>query len=427
MTSDAPQQTTTHRTPHAAYGLLGAPLAMAALPLFTLLPAYYASHIGVALAHVGWILFAARLLDMLQDPVLGHLLDHPQRNQHRWVLLAALLLALTFAALWLPPDNPDIILLWLGAMLVLAYGAHSVLSIAYLSWGSRIQHEQVKAIAWREGAGLAGVIASSIIPAAILTGNPEAIRSRLSLYSILFAILLLVAVFVLLRIAARPLAQATTQHWRISAQDFLRNQALRALLLPYLLNGLAVAIPATLALFFIKDQLQAPQLSGAFLACYFGAAACGLPVWTRLVNRIGPLRCWRLGMMVSIAAFVWATLLSAGDITAYFVICIAAGLSLGADLVLPPVLVASAIRPGQSPGAVFGIFTLLGKLSLALAGLSLPLLDVLGYRAGSTTGIALPLTYAAIPCLLKLLAMITLSRCKQFSEMGDRINDRNGK
>jgi GPH family glycoside/pentoside/hexuronide:cation symporter len=427
MTSYSPQKTATHRTPGATYGLLGAPLAMAALPLFTLLPAYYASHIGVALTHLGWILFAARLLDMLQDPILGHLLDHPQRNQHRWMLLAALLLALTFAALWLPPDNPAIVPLWLGTMLVLAYGAHSVLSIAYLSWGARIQYKQVKAIAWREGAGLVGVIASSIIPAVILASNPEAITSRLTLYSIVFAILLLVAVCVLLRFAVRPLTQATTQHWHISVQDFLRNKAMRALLLPYLLNGLAVAIPATLALFFIKDQLQAPELSGAFLACYFGTAACGLPIWTQLAHRIGPLRSWRLGMMLSIAAFVWATLLGAGDITAYFVICIVAGLALGADLVLPPVLVASAINPGQSPGAVFGIFTLLGKLSLALAGLSLPLLDVLGYRTGSTTGIALPLTYAAIPCLLKLLAMITLTRCKQFPKMCGVMNDWNQK
>jgi Na+/melibiose symporter-like transporter len=88
---------------NAAYGLLGAPLAMAALPLFVQLPAYYATHVGVALAPLGGVLFAARLLDMLQDPLLGHLLDRAQAHQRRWMALGAAVLALAFAALWLPP------------------------------------------------------------------------------------------------------------------------------------------------------------------------------------------------------------------------------------------------------------------------------------------------------------------------------------
>ncbi|MRW88599.1 MFS transporter [Duganella sp. FT80W] len=434
----------------AAYGLLGAPLAMAALPLFVQLPAYYATHVGLALAPLGSLLFIARLIDMLQDPILGHLLDRAGPRRRHWMLPGALLLATTFAALWLPPASvaagP-----WLVLMLILAYGAHSLLNIAYLAWGAQLpMPAALTAITWREGAGLAGMLLASVIPAAILNGAAADITPSLTAYSAAFAALLLLALAVLLRGAPAPAtSQPHAGHWRDTLRALSAHRAVRALLLPYFLNALSVAIPATLALFFIADQLHAAHLGGAFLASYFAAAACGLPAWTALARRVGPLACWRLGMLLSVAGFASAALLGPGDTIAYFAVCLAAGAALGADLTLPPVLLAQALsqnttsartfeaasgaagsaaahtddaapRPAHDDalgaGAAFGLFTLLGKLALALAGLGLPLLAWLGYQPGQHGGVPLSLTYAALPCALKLLAMATLTRCTPASQ-----------
>ena len=49
------------------YGLLGLPLAFAALPLYVILPNHYAREFGVPLAALGAVLLAARLLDALAD------------------------------------------------------------------------------------------------------------------------------------------------------------------------------------------------------------------------------------------------------------------------------------------------------------------------------------------------------------------------
>ena len=46
-----------------AYGLLGLPLAFAALPLYVVLPHYYASNLGLPLASVGTLLLLVRLID----------------------------------------------------------------------------------------------------------------------------------------------------------------------------------------------------------------------------------------------------------------------------------------------------------------------------------------------------------------------------
>jgi len=55
----------------AAYGILGFPLAMAALPIYVHVPKFYADTLGLSLASVGALLLAARFLDAVQDPILG--------------------------------------------------------------------------------------------------------------------------------------------------------------------------------------------------------------------------------------------------------------------------------------------------------------------------------------------------------------------
>ena len=83
-----------------------------------------------------------------------------------------------------------------------------------------------------------------------------------------------------------------------------------------------------------------------------------------------------------------------------------AGLALGADLALPPALLADVIPAAErdATAGYFGLWSLLAKLALAIAGLALPLLALTGYQPGTPAGWNLALIYAGLPCLLKLLA-----------------------
>ncbi len=407
---------------YASYGLLGLPLAMAALPVYVQIPAYYSGQLGLALAITGWVLFLARLVDTVQDPLLGRLIDRLDNKMNIWLWAGALLLALSFLGLWLPPiaaGQPIYLALWLGAMLIAAYTAHSMLNIAYLTWGARLASRTQKgllgAAAWREGAGLFGVILASLIPSWIMSGSASSISQALVYYSMGFAAILLLAVFMLLRFAPawqRPLEAPAQVSWRDTWQSMKQHKGFRPVLLPYFLNAIAMAIPSTLVLFFINDRLQAASYTGAFLATYFLAAAVGLPLWVLAAKRIGVLRAWRCGMVLAIVAFCGAVTLGVGDISAYFVVCIAAGLALGADLALPPVLLAEIIHKDASPASYFGVWTLLGKLALALSGLALPVLAALDYQPGTPSGPALAWVYAGVPCAFKLAAFLLLTRVK---------------
>jgi len=71
------------------YGLMGFPLAFVALPLYVILPNYYAKAFGIPLAALGVLLLGARLFDAFIDPVLGRWSDHLFARSTRTVLVWA--------------------------------------------------------------------------------------------------------------------------------------------------------------------------------------------------------------------------------------------------------------------------------------------------------------------------------------------------
>jgi len=103
-----------------AYGALGLPLAMAALPVYVHVPRLYADAAGMSLGLLGGLLLAARLVDAVIDPLLGGWSDRTA-NRQRLILLALPCLALGMLALLHPPASAAP--LWLfGSMLVTYFG-----------------------------------------------------------------------------------------------------------------------------------------------------------------------------------------------------------------------------------------------------------------------------------------------------------------
>jgi Na+/melibiose symporter-like transporter len=197
----------------------------------------------------------------------------------------------------------------------------------------------------------------------------------------------------------------------------LREPAFRRLLAVFVLNGTASAVPATLVLFFVQDRLQAsPALEPAFLGVYFLSAALAMPLWLRLVPRLGLARTWLAGMVLAVLTFAWAATLGAGDAVPFLVVCALSGIALGTDLALPGALLAGLIgqlgERGRAEGAFFGWWNFAAKLNLALAaGLALPLLGFFGYEPGARDPAALQtltIAYCVLPCVLKLLAAAAL-------------------
>lgn len=402
-----------------AYGLFGLPLSLLALPVYVQVPQLYAGTLGLSLTAVGGVLLAARLFDAFIDPVLGGWMDRSgvKRGHTGFVLMSLVPLTVGYLALFHPPAMPTNQLYgWFGLSLVVVYVGFSMATIAHNSWGASLTQqrgERARLTATREACALVGVILAAALPMLIGMAGLSAV----------FVLLLAVTAFVLLRFAPR----AQMQLGEGAAHSVLlplRERQFRWLLAVFAINGIAAAIPATLFMFFASDGLQLPEYAGLFLVLYFVAAALALPAWAKLAAHVGEARAWLAGMLLAVAAFVWTAQLETGALLPFAVICMLSGMALGADLALPPALLAGVIgaagHSGQREGAYFGLWSWMTKLNLALAaGIALPLLDWLGYVPGhaghaghaSDDGLrALVIAYALLPCGLKVCAGLLLWR-----------------
>jgi Na+/melibiose symporter-like transporter len=394
------------------YGLMGLPLAFVALPLYVLLPNYYARNFGVPLAGLGLLLLSARLLDAVVDPLLGRWADALFARSHKHVLAcgaaAALLLGLSFGALFFPPSTTLHFLWgWALACLLVCYLAFSMLTILHQSWGALLGGDALgrsRVVAFREGLGLLGVVLASLSP--VLFGMPATVA--------LLALALVLGWWAWSRSPRPMIAVAVPNQPSELGVGLLApwgSPAFRALLAVFMVNGIATALPATLILFFVQDRLQVPPAMEAwFLGSYFVAAALALAPWLRIVKRWGLERAWLAGMLLAVAVFAFASQLGAGDANAFLAVCVFSGMAMAADLALPGALLAGVIaqQSGAASGRFFGWWNLATKLNLALAaGVALPLLALFGYAPGSRSaeGLqALTWAYCLLPCALKLLA-----------------------
>lgn len=406
-----------------AYAALSLPLAMSMMPIYMISPKFYGDVLGVELAALGAVLFLTRLLDTAQDPLIGRLVDATQHRPGGWAWLmigASIALAVGFVLLFIPPEwSQTGLLVWLGGSLVLVYGAHSVLSVCYLTWGARLTDDltgRAQVTGWREAFGLVGVVVASVLPA-VWVGQQGA-RVGYQWFAWLFAVMLLLALGCTLRWSPAP--KLLSRQGRQDLRTALSPPEVRRVLWFYLFNAISVAVPATLVLFFIDDVVQSPSYAGLFLGVYFCAGMLALPLWVMLAARIGKARAWLMGSGLAALSLFCTYWVGAGDVFFYVVVCALAGAGLGADVALPPAMLADAIPPTHrsSTGLYFGIWVLIGKFALALAaGVTLPALQVFQYQPGHPeSAVALGLTYALLPLLFKGLALVVLfSQSSRFS------------
>jgi GPH family glycoside/pentoside/hexuronide:cation symporter len=402
----------------AAYAAAGVPLAMAALPLYVHVPRFYGDALGVSLTALGVVLLGMRLLDALVDPLIGVMSDR-LGSRRAWVAVALPMLAVGLVALFVPAaEGETALLVWLAATLAVVYAAFSAATINHGAWGAELSRDprgRTRITATREAFALLGVVVASVAPS--LLAPPGDAMMGMQRFAFAFVPLVaLCVIFTLLAPAPSPARRETeAPSLRKALSQPLSDPLFRRLLVVFMANGIASAVPATLVLFFIADVLKDEGAQGLYLGLYFISAAAAMPAWVRLSARYGKIAAWAVAMIASIVAFAGVATLGEGDRIAFATICVLSGFALGADLALPPSLLADIIgRPGAAggAGAYFGAWTLATKLNLALAaGVALPLLAALGYSPGQSGAdglAALSIVYAIVPCVLKLVALGTL-------------------
>lgn len=388
------------------YASLALPLAFAGYPLYIFAPDYYVTQFGVSLTLLGALLMGLRLFDAVLDPLIGHWSDKGHFKIVPLFICSAITLCLSLFALFNPIiENKS---LWFGIFMLLATISTSVITINYNTLGGLWQSEpQTRITAIREGMSLLGIILAVSLPTLLGLFIAQK-KDALNLFNVILTVIMIVSLFIFLNWYKNIFKPIYVEKTIFNLTTF--SVKTRKLYVIYSLSLLASSFPAVLVVFFIRDLLKAEHLTGLFLLLYFAAGACSMPFWHKLSLVRGKVKAWGFGMILGAFSFVWAYFLGAGNVIEYALICIISGFALGADLSLPPAILADIIHHEKKQSSAtthFAMLAFIAKLALALASfIALSLLDSQGFTASKANNSAslavLSLVYAALPSLLKL-------------------------
>jgi len=395
-----------------AYSIFAAIIYGAGLPIYIYAPKHYADTFGVSLTALGTVLLLLRLIDVVQDPLLGWVSERLRRSRGIAVTAGVALLGVSMVGLFgvTPPVGP---ILWFGITITGLFSAFSFLTINFYAQGIAKADRlgdggHLRLAAWRESGALLGICIAAVAPTLLMgiTGAP------FSTFAWVFAGVCLIA------------ALAMWPEWqpRLEADDpipisaILSDGPARRLLILALINATPLAVSSTMFLFFVESRLEAPGWEGGLLVLFFLAAAVSAPLWSALADRHGARRVLLAAMVLAILSFGGTLTLGEGDAAAFAVICVLSGATIGADLTLLPAMFArrmATVAPNGGQG--FGLWSLVNKLTLAIAAaVLLPLLEQAGYRSGAESQPEAALTmltvlYAGVPSLLKIAAIALLA------------------
>lgn len=411
------------RPPHLlVYALPAIPLAVMALPFYVVVPTFYAHNLGLSAAGLGVVLLLIRVFDALSDPVVGWLSDRSflrtGRRRSFFILFVPLTAFCAFKVFW-PPADADLFYLGLwGAAMSFCYTG---VTLPYTAWGAELSPDydgRAVVSAFREGATLIGTLLAVVLPFAVGLDKTEGVHGLAAVALLVVILLPLTSIAAVWKVPEPANLSRLRLRFTAGLRLLASNRPFVRLIAAFFLNGFANAIPATLFLYFVSEQLGLPELRGPLLFLYFACGMIGVPIAVRVARRVGKHRAWCGAMIAACLIFGLSGFLGQGDGLAFGVICALTGVLLGFDLALPPAIQAdvidhdTVISGEQRSGLYFAAWGLATKLSLAVsAGLVFPVLEWSGF---SMTGegeqmpaalSALSGLYAWLPILPKLAAI----------------------
>lgn len=399
---------------------------MAALPVVLNVSHFYGEVLKLSLSVMGTLFIIARVVDAIQDPVIGLISDrftrYGRRGRLAFVGLMTPFLAGGFYMLFDPPDawfgNQTLMAAWLMAALLLVHLGYSGVSISYHAHGAELTddyNERTRVTVGREVFGLLGMTIAVVLPTVLTAKLGESV-GYMTLGLIFLPIIIVFSTPTMLWAgpSAHPPVIHTERNPFITFFAPLKNRLFRRLLLVFVVNGAALGVAVTVMLFYVEHVLKGGKLqAGIILLTYFIAGAASVPLWLLLSKRLGKAGAWFIGMVLTSVAMSLALFIGPGDFAWFVAISIVTGMGIGADYGLPPSILADIINAPEGgdtqgkTGTYFGLWALSTKLATALgAAGSLPVAAILGFNPskGEYGTTALVVVYIVLPVAIKIVA-----------------------
>lgn len=402
---------------------------------------YLTDSLGVAALAAGAIVTAAKIWDVLIDPVIGGLSDRSYAqagSRRRFMILGGIGLPIAFVLTFAVPGGlgPLPSALWVLVAFMLAATCFSLFQVPYIALPAELTdsyRERTRLLSWR-------VVVLTVAILLFGAGGPELrglfpddpLRGYLVM-ALVAGVVLAAGMLVSASVAPQrpPLpvvaGMSIGAHYRAGIRVLRESQPFRALLITFMLQGLATGLMLAGAQFVARWILKDEGAVTPLFASLIAPALLMAPVWKRIADRVGKERAFRLASLVFLLAtlvLVAMTWLPGWWILAPVALAGAAyaGMQTLPMAMLPDVIaVDRSAHDGANRSGVFsGVWTAGETTGMALGATVLSLvLAVTGYLE-STAGVAveqpaaaiagIAVSFSILPAALMALSLVALSR-----------------
>ncbi|MGC9356790.1 MAG: MFS transporter [Anaerolineae bacterium] len=367
----------------------------------TILGAYFAIFltdvVGLAAGVAAVAIFVGRSWDYVNDPLMGHLSD---RTRTRWgrrrpfLLFGALPYALAFALLWWrPPLEGETPLAVYYAVAYFFYDAAATLVyMPYFALTPELTPDYDERTALTSYRMFFSIVASLIaftVPLMLVGSFSPENAPRVLTMGIVFGVASALPLF--LTFAGTRERTIFMKQERpnllISLRAALKNRPFVFAMIIFLLTWVAVDVLQTTLLYFIKYVLAREGQSDLIMGTIFVTAIVALPLWEWASRRWSKRLAYVAGIAFWAAVqLIMITLTPESELAWLLILCVLAGIGVGAAHVLPWAIIPDAIEWDElqtgkrHEGMFYSLVTLMKKVaSSAAIPLALLLLDRSGY------------------------------------------------
>jgi glycoside/pentoside/hexuronide:cation symporter, GPH family len=412
----------------AAFALPAAPLLALSLPPLVFLPPYFIQDLGVSLAASSGIFLAARVLDIVIDPMIGGWQDKTEHAFGRRRLWMAGSIVPLCALIWLIfiGFQPGVSAPLLSFAMLAFYAAYSSIMIAHLGWAGELSptyHGRTRILGAVQIAGAAGQIAILLLPAIVgLMGVGGRGAGVHIMGWFLIATLPLTTIIALAIVPERQTPPQPHLGFKQAIQAIAQNRALRGVLLPDFLIGVSQGVLGALFLFFMQNKLGFRTQAEALLLLYFVGALVGVALWVQVAKRTSKHRAVQIAAIYTAVTMIAIPFLPPQNIWIAAPALFIGGLANGAPVLLLRSMMADVVDEdrvktgAQRSGLFFGLLLTTTKVGQAFGPLCYGLLALFGFNASrgaeNTPGamLALSVLFAGTPFALNLITAWVLQK-----------------
>jgi GPH family glycoside/pentoside/hexuronide:cation symporter len=402
-----------------AFGSVQLPLGMIGLPIAIYLAPLYSGQMQLGLQLIGISLILARLSDFITDPIVGIISDRwrPKMGRRRvWLIFGSLTMMAGVYMLFRPSPGIDIV--YFLAAVALVYLGYTMLLLPYHAWAAELSedyHVRTRISSVSQAFSIAGLIASTLIPAYVQMQPGTTSADVMSALSVIITLLPLCAALAFFFV---PEPEAPIRKAPFSVAKAMKmlgsNRAFLQVTLLVLVATVGEVFRQTITVFFARDVVGVPNI-GVIYFLYFVAALIVVPGWVWLAKRIEKHRALALALVIVALTNALMFFVPKGGVFLFTALFIVKGACYGAVLMLPHAMIADAAdidtadTLDRQQGLFYAVTAMVQKMGYAAgSGLPLLLLGSVGYvSAGESRSeplLALTISYSVIPAILVLIA-----------------------